>query len=125
VFAFAGFAIAILAYYFQAIPFWLLQDIAYKYWPVACVLEVLLQTIPMNTRQATANWDVVVDQWTSFLPITGWICLLVAMGFGRFGLGTEGLWLYVEWFGVAAIELELLAVGNRMIAANRGEARLP
>lgn len=119
-FAFLGAGIIIAAYYTGWIPLWAIQEIANKIWPFVCIIEITLQVIPMNVRQQTQGWDVVADQWTSFLPMVGCAVVLTAMFFGKLGMGPEGWRIWSASLGVAIIELMLLSVSNKLIAAARG-----
>ncbi len=94
-------------------------------WPYVFLAEIIMQIIPMNVRQQTQGWDVVADQWTSFLPMLGCAVLLTAMFFGGFAMDERG-WNFLGWsFLTAVIELLLLAVSNKLIAAARGSEETP
>ena len=118
-FAIMTVAIPLATYYAK----WLTPAAAeaiFANWPYVILAEVIMQIIPMNVRQQTQGWDVVTDQWTSFLPMLGCAVVLTAMFFGGFAMDERG-WKFLSWsFLTAVIELLLLAVSNKLIAAARG-----
>jgi len=90
------------------------------FWPFVCLLEIALQIVPMNVRQQTQGWDVIIDQWTSFLPLTSCVAVLIAMSFGKFGLNFDGWLMWTASLFTAVIEMQLIPIGNKLIAAARG-----
>ena len=90
------------------------------FWPFVCLLEIILQIIPMNVRQQTQGWDVIIDQWTSWLPLTSCLAVLIAMFFGKFGLNFDGWLMWTASLLTAIIEMQLIPIGNKLIAAARG-----
>ena len=123
-FALLTFGVEVAAYYAKWIPADAMWTIASKVWPIVCLLEVFMQVVPMNVRRQTQGWDIVADQWTSHFPWTACVAVFVAMIFGGFNLGEAGWWILAESFGTALIELQLLALSNKLIAAARGEEKV-
>jgi hypothetical protein len=111
------------AYHFKFITPGAIQEIAFLFWPTVCFVEIIMQIVPMIVRQQTQGWDVVADQATSFFPMTGCLLILGLIGFGLFGMGAEGWLVWEESLFTAFIELALLALSNKLIAAARGEER--
>ena len=122
----AVFAVMIImtlggTYYFRVIPLWAIQVIVDKWWPFIVLGEITLQIIPMAVRYQTQSWDVVADQWTSWIP--GAACLFVPLQifvFGTFSMGGEGWRLWGLSVFAALIELLLQSLSNKLIAAARG-----
>ncbi len=119
-FGVATLGILAATYYARWIPLEVFYFIATKVWPFVCLGEIIVQIIPMDVRQQTQGWDVVADQWTSFLPLAGCLLVFAGMFFGPFGLDSEGWQVWAMSFLTALIEFLLLAVSNKLIAAARG-----
>ena len=119
IFAVANFAILVAVFYAE----WLTPSAVgtiMMFWPFVCLLEIILQIVPMNVRQQTQGWDVIIDQWTSFLPLTSCVAVLIAMSFGKFGLNFDGWLMWTASLLTAIIEMQLIPIGNKLIAAARG-----
>ena len=116
----ATITILFAAYYGKWLTPAAVEQISRNIWWVVCFGEVLMQAIPMIVRQQTQGWDVIADQWTSFFPLLGCVVVLTAMAFGGFGMDADGWRILAQSFFAGVVELVLLALGNKLIAAARG-----
>lgn len=119
VFAVANFFVLVAVFYAGWLTPSAIETVV-TFWPFVCLFEIVLQIIPMNVRQQTQGWDVIIDQWTSYLPAVSAIVVLVAMFFGNFGLNFDGWLIWSASLFTAVIELQLIPIGNKLIAAARG-----
>ena len=120
VFAVVTVGVELLAYQVKWIPPEHMDRIAYSIWGFVCLIEVMLQIIPMIVRYQTKSWDLVADQWTSYAPLMGCVVVFTLMIFAGLQVGGPGLIILALSFCVSLVELELLALSNPLIAAARG-----
>ncbi len=123
-FASGGFFFSVVgtfigAYYFTWIPLWAMQRIE-EAWPFLMLTYVVSQILPMLARFHSQGGAVAADQFTSVIATMGTVVVLTAWAFGVLPIASEG-WRMLAQVGIVNfIDLLLLVLGNKLIAAARG-----